>query len=100
MIICPWLNKNVKLRNLYNIIKIRELQMTNQRNNLCGGHSISINASRVWGARVGVQVSRRKIHTHIHLDYARIKILSCIYIKKKKKYTLQNFISPMIVEGE
>ena len=49
-------------------MKIRELQMTNQRNNLCSGHSISINASRVWGARVGVQVFRREVHTHIHLD--------------------------------
>ena len=33
-------------------------------------------------ARVGVQVSRRKFHTHIHLDYTRVEFLSCI-IKKK-----------------
>ena len=51
-----------------------------------GGHSISINACEVWEARVGVQVSRREFHTHIHLDYDRVKIL--FYIKKKRKYVL------------
>ena len=44
----------------------------------CGGHSTSINACRVWVARAGVQVSRREFHTHIHLDYVRLEILSCI----------------------
>ena len=34
----------------------------------CDGHSTSISAYGVWGARVGVQVSRRETHTHIHLD--------------------------------
>ena len=34
----------------------------------CDGHSTSINACRVWGIRVGDQVSRRKLHTHVHLD--------------------------------
>ena len=48
-----------------------------------GDHFISINASEVWGVRVRVQVFRREIHTHIHLDYAKIEILSCI--KKIKK---------------
>ena len=37
----------------------------------------------MWGARAGVQVSRSEFHTHIHLDYAKTEILSCI--KKKKK---------------
>ena len=41
------------------------------------------------GVRAEVQVCRRELHTHIHLDYARIEFLSCIYIyiyiKKKKK---------------
>ena len=32
--------------------------------------------------RVGVQVSKRGLYTHIHLDYARVEFLSCI-IKKK-----------------
>ena len=36
--------------------------------------------------KAGIQVSRREIHTHIHLDWARIEILSCIKKKKKKKY--------------
>ena len=35
------------------------------------------------GVRTGVQVSRREFHTHIHLDYVRVEILS--YIKNKKK---------------
>ena len=50
-----------------------------------GGHSISTNACGVWearvrvrGARVGVQVSRREVHTHLHLDQAIVEILSCI----------------------
>ena len=32
------------------------------------------------GVRAEVQVCRRELHTHIHLDYARIEFLSCIYI--------------------
>ena len=44
----------------------------------CGGHSTSINACRVWGARAGVRVSRRELYTHIYLDYVRVEILSCI----------------------
>ena len=36
----------------------------------------------MWGVNAGVQVSRREIHTHMHLDYARVEILSC---KKKIK---------------
>ena len=32
----------------------------------------------------GVQVSMRELHTHIHLDLARVKFLS--YIKKKYIY--------------
>ena len=33
---------------------------------------------------VGIQVFRREFHTHIHLDYAKVKFLS--FIKKKKIY--------------
>ena len=32
------------------------------------------------GARPGIQVSRRELHTHIHLDYDTVEFLS--YIKK------------------
>ena len=32
------------------------------------------------GVSVRVQVCRRELHTHIHLDYVRIEFLSCIYI--------------------
>ena len=35
-------------------------------------------------ARVGVQVSKREFHTRIHLDYVRVKFLSCIKKIKKK----------------
>ena len=34
----------------------------------CGGHFTNINACEVWGERARVQNSRRKFHTHIHLD--------------------------------
>ena len=34
------------------------------------------------GIRVGVQVSKRGLYTHIHLDYTRVEFLS--YIIKKK----------------
>ena len=33
----------------------------------CDVHSISINACEVLGARAGVQVFRRELHTHIYL---------------------------------
>ena len=31
-------------------------------------HSTSISDCGVWGVRVGIQVFKRKFHTHIHLD--------------------------------
>ena len=34
----------------------------------CDGHSTSINVCGVLGARAGVQISKTKLHTHIHLD--------------------------------
>ena len=43
----------------------------------CDDHSTSISVCRVWGARTRVQVSKRELYTHIHLDYIRIEILSC-----------------------
>ena len=42
----------------------------------------------MWEARVGVQVSRKEFHTHIHLDYDKVDFLSCI--KKKKINTFIN----------
>ena len=33
----------------------------------CDGHSTSINACGMWRVRAGVQVSKRELHTHIHL---------------------------------
>ena len=44
----------------------------------CGGHSINISIYGVWRAMAGVQVFRRKFHTHIHLNYSKIEFLSCI----------------------
>ena len=52
-----------------------------------GDHSTSISAYKVWGARTEIQISKRELHTHIHLDYVRIEILSCKKKKKKKKKT-------------
>ena len=34
----------------------------------CSGHSTSISAYGVWEAKAGVQISRKELHTHIHLD--------------------------------
>ena len=51
----------------------------------CGGYSTSLDACGVWGARAGVQVSKRELHTHIYLDQARVEILSCIKKNIKKK---------------
>ena len=34
----------------------------------CGGHTTNINAYGVWGVSAGVQVSKKDIHTHIHLN--------------------------------
>ena len=41
----------------------------------------------LWGVggKGGIQVFRRDLYTHIHLDLDRVKFLSCIYKKKKKK---------------
>ena len=49
----------------------------------CDGHSKSISACGVWGAKAGVQVSRRELHTHILLDYA---ILEFYLVSQKKKH--------------
>ena len=41
----------------------------------------------VWEAKAEVQVSKREVHIHIHLDYAKVEFLSCIKkIKKIQKY--------------
>ena len=61
-----------------------------------GGHSISISACGVWGARDGVQVSRRELHTHIHLNQVRVEFLS--YIKLKKKCFLEIYMDNFIME--
>ena len=39
-----------------------------------------ISACGIWGVRVGVQVSRKELHTHIHLNQARLEFLFYIYI--------------------
>ena len=41
-------------------------------------HSTSISICGVWGARPKVQVSKRKLHTHIHQRYLLSKWI-CIY---------------------
>ena len=51
----------------------------------CDGHSISISACRVWRVKAEVQVFKREIYTHIHLDYARVEF----YLVLKKIITHQ-----------
>ena len=54
---------------------------------------LSIRACGVWREKTGVQVSRRKLHSHIHLDYTRIEFyLSQKKKKKKKKQQQQQFL--------
>ena len=48
---------------------------------------------RSWGARARVQVSRRELHTHIHLDYVRVEFY--LVKKKKKKF---NSVDNVIME--
>ena len=42
----------------------------------------------MWGTRAGVQVSKREFHTHIHLDYFRVKF----YLINKKKVPIYMII--------
>ena len=44
----------------------------------CDNHSTSISAYRVWETRVLVQVSKKKLHIHIHLNWTGVKFLFCI----------------------
>ena len=39
----------------------------------CDGHSTGISAYGVWGVRVRIQVSKMKLHAHIHLDSVRVE---------------------------
>ena len=50
------------------------------------------------GTMAKIQVSRREFHTHIHLDYTRIKFQSCIKkikikIKKQQQQQQQKIFS-------
>ena len=35
-------------------------------------HSTSISVSKVWEAKIGVQVFKRELHTYIYLDLVRV----------------------------
>ena len=39
----------------------------------------------MWEVSGRIQVSKSELHTHIHLDYSRVKFLFCI--KKKYKFS-------------
>ena len=47
---------------------------------------LRIRVCRVWREKTGVQVFRRKLHSHIHLDYTRIEF----YLSQKKKKNNNN----------
>ena len=47
----------------------------------------------MWGVRAEIQVSKRELHTHIQLDYAKVETLSCIK-KKKKIHQIYIYIFP------
>ena len=51
------------------------------------GNNLSPNsACGVWEIRVKVQIFRKKLYTHIHLDQAKVEFLS--YIKNEEKKNL------------
>ena len=47
----------------------------------CDDHPTSISVSKVWEAKIGVQVSKREFNTYIQLDWVRVD--SILNIKKK-----------------
>ena len=44
----------------------------------CDGHFTSISVYGRWGVRGRVQVFKRELYTHIHIDYVRVEFISCI----------------------
>ena len=52
---------------------------------------LNIRTCGVWREKTGVQVSRRKLHLHIHLDYTRIEFYLSQKKKKKKKQQKKKF---------
>ena len=51
----------------YYLFTQKRFQLTTAQS-WCDGHFTNISACGVWGVKVGVQVSRKELHTHIHLD--------------------------------
>ena len=70
-----------KVVQFHNLKLPRDITTHSWRNS----YSTSISVCGVWGVRVGVQVSKKEFHIHIHLDYDRVEFLSCIKKEKKKK---------------
>ena len=62
----------------------------------CDGYSTNISACGVWGAQAGVQVSKKELHTHIHLDQAKVEFY-LVSTKKKKFVTLHILLSGHIL---
>ena len=52
---------------------------------------VYISVYEVWGVRVGVYVSKKEFHIHIQLDNSRVKFLSCIKKKFKKKNIMVDY---------
>ena len=69
--------------------------------------STSISVCGMWGAKVEIQVTRRKLHTHIQLDYDKVEFLFCInnnnnnnsvvIILSLQSQTHMDFIPPFVV---
>ena len=60
------------------------------------GHSTSISTCGVWGVRVKFQVSKRKFHIHIYLDYENffsvVSSWSLTFFEKKKNIYIYIYI--------
>ena len=50
----------------------------------------------MWEVRVGIQVSKRELHTHIHLNEAKVEFLSYIY-KNKRNFNFLKILADELV---
>ena len=64
-----------------------KIHYNNTAHSCCDGYFTSISACGVSEARVEVQVFRKELYTHIHLDQVRVEFLSCKKKKKKEENT-------------
>ena len=73
---------SINLKNIFKNFLWKNKKLTTTAYSWYDNHSTS--TLRDARARTEVQVFKRELYTHIHLDYARVEFLSCIKIIIKK----------------